>query len=306
MISIVIPAYNEEYYLEQTLITLRDVIRDKPVEIIVVDNGSTDNTVEICRKFDFVKLVQLSIRLTVSEARNLGVSHSSYSCLAFIDADILITAEWFDALLHYAENIESNEMLVTGCKVRVSRAPSKIEKFWFCCLKGSSTSYINSGNLICTRKLFDRIGGFSTNLKTGEDVDFCQKARNIGAQIEHNTKFFVYHEGYPKNLKAFFKRERWHGLGDTQSLQKFFSSKVALTSFSIAGLTITAVGLLAFGFYKYAILSIIILLLINFIVLIKRLSIISITQLLYAMLLNYLYLIARFTSIFSNIEKRFR
>jgi glycosyltransferase involved in cell wall biosynthesis len=306
MISIIIPAYNEENYIQKTLSTLGAFLKDDAIEVIVVDNGSSDRTAELCEQFEWVKMVRLGCRTTVAEARNAGVNQSTYNCLVFIDADILVSEEWFSALYNFAENIHVNEMIVTGNKVSISKIPSWIELSWFACLKSTSVTYINSGNLICSRHLFNLIGGFDQRLKTGEDVDFCERAKKNGALIKTDSRFFVNHEGYPKTLKAFIARERWHGIGDTQTLEKFVTSKVAMVSLLVALLSGAFLIFVGLGFYSFAFSAFLILCTINLMVLIKRLAIKSMPQLFYSMILNYLYLIARFTSIFSHKQNRLR
>tara|TARA_R100000656_G_scaffold82155_2_gene60129 strand:- start:416 stop:1336 length:921 start_codon:yes stop_codon:yes gene_type:complete len=306
MISIVIPAYNEANFIQNTLATLADFVGGGEIEVIVVDNGSDDETPDICRQFSWVSLVQLSCRTTVAEARNVGVGKSSGESLVFIDADILVTEKWFLAVSSFAKKAESNNFLVTGNKVSVSKEPSWIETSWFSCLKSKSSSYINSGNLICTKGLFDLIGGFDKELKTGEDVDFCERAKKQGALIKLDPQFFVYHEGYPKTVKAFFARERWHGIGDTQSIEKFMKSKVALLSLCVTLMTVFFLISIIFGFYGHALLLFSGLFMINLLILTKRLKVISVSQFFSSMALNYIYFLARFSSIFSHKHNRIR
>lgn len=306
MISIIIPAFNEANYIQKTLSTLGGLFHDNVIDVIVVDNGSSDQTVELCKQFKWVNVIQLNYRTTVAEARNVGVLQSSYQCLVFIDADILVSKEWFSGLFKFAEDIGANNMVITGNKVSISQVPSWIELSWFACLKNTSISYINSGNLICSRYLFDLIGGFDQKLKTGEDVDFCERAKKNGAIIKADPQFFVYHEGYPKTLKAFFARERWHGIGDTQTFEKFITSKVAVVSLLVALLSVSILVCVGLGFYNYAFLVFLILCVINLLVLIKRLAIKSISQFFSSMILNYIYLMARFISIFSHKQNRLR
>lgn len=310
MLSIIIPAYNEERYLFNTLSNLIEIIKVRgclhEVEVIVVDNGSSDRTPEECNRFSEVNLIRLPDRVTVSEARNRGVYASSGDCIAFIDADILITEQWLAAALEFSRNILSDKRIVTGHKVYVSRNPSKIELYWFACLKSSAATYINSGNLICSRYMFDLVGGFNESLKTGEDVDFCERAINAGASLRPNKDYFVFHEGYPKTLDAFFKRERWHGIGDVQSFTKLIRSKVALSGYICAFLTISILSFISVGMFLWAGLFFIFLSLMNLTIVVKRLTIFSPAQLAYAFFLNYVYLMARFASSFYRSQHRLR
>jgi GT2 family glycosyltransferase len=78
-----------------------------------------------------------------------------------------------------------------------------------------------------TRLLFGKINGFSENLETAEDYDFCQKAAKVGAVIYNNPDLIVMHDGYPDSLTGFIQRERWHGRQDVESWRSFFDSKIA-------------------------------------------------------------------------------
>jgi cellulose synthase/poly-beta-1,6-N-acetylglucosamine synthase-like glycosyltransferase len=81
-----------------------------------------------------------------------------------------------------------------------------------------------------TRSFFSSVGGFNVNMETGEDYDFCQKAVSIGGRICEVPDLKVVHHDYPKTIKAFVLRERWHGSGDVSALKKVMKSKVALAS----------------------------------------------------------------------------
>ena len=85
MISVVIPAYNEEKYLEKTLNRL-----PKNLELIVVCNGCTDKTAQIAKKY--AKVISISDK-NVSKARNLGAKNSSGKILIFLDADTCFISE---------------------------------------------------------------------------------------------------------------------------------------------------------------------------------------------------------------------
>lgn len=242
MISFIIPARNESKYIARTLSSIiSHVAQSTEYEIIVVDNNSIDDTANIVSSFSNVKLVRLDQQVTIASARNKGVSYSSGEILVFLDGDMLITQSWAEALLSFKKDIDNNANLISGCRVSISKDPSWIEKTWFSSMKVSpNPSYINSGNLLTSKKIFDKISGFDTKLTTGEDVDFCMRARVSGAQIVSNAAFYAHHEGYPKTLKNFFKREQWHGIGDVESLEKFIHSKVAIFSWGIYVLLIAA------------------------------------------------------------------
>jgi glycosyltransferase involved in cell wall biosynthesis len=307
VLSIIIPAYNECSFIENTLQELHGYTKDRSdIEIIVIDNASTDGTESIVRRHSWVKLIVLPKRVTVAAARNAGVKASRGSCFAFIDADILVSSDWFSALIDFAHVCHEEPLTITGCKVAISRKPSWIEEYWFRWMKTSGVNYINSGNLICSRAVFNLINGFCESLKTGEDVDFCHRAKNLGVAVRSDPSFLVYHEGYPKTLVDFFARERWHGIGDTQSIKKFITSKVAIAALIMMMLTFLCIILFVSSKYSAALGVIILIGLFNVVAILKRLRIISLRQFLAAFFLNYLYFVARFLSLFSHSLKRNR
>jgi glycosyltransferase involved in cell wall biosynthesis len=228
-IDIIIPCLNEAKYLSNTLMALRRLAEDRRYEFtcILMDNGSTDNSCQIAKDHEISCKVTRSA--TIAGLRNEGISYLSGEFLVFLDADIEITSSWEDSIRNFVETTPRDKLIITGYPCRSSIDGSWIEKHWF---HGNQTvaSYINSGNLITTRYLFERIDGFNEQLKTGEDWDFCQRAKKIGATVVLNSDFKVYHHGYPKNLKEFFLREAWHGLGDCKDVKFFLRSKPALLS----------------------------------------------------------------------------
>lgn len=97
-------------------------------------------------------------------------------------------------------------------------------------MRAKAPSYINGGNLITTRTLFQRLQGFDVDLETGEDVDFCERAKKHDARVVIDTGLKVFHEGYPKSVSRFVRRERWHGAGDFKDWGRVLQSRVAIAT----------------------------------------------------------------------------
>lgn len=226
--SIVIPARNEARFLPGLLKSIDANLRES-IEIIVVDVNSIDGTSDIARTWG-CRVVTSDRDLTPSEARNLGWPLAQATTIVFLDADVEITALWAEELQSLDVQKLESEHILTGDQYHISSNPSLIERLWFAPLRSKPPSYINGGNIIIPKRLLERIGGFNEQLETGEDVDLCQRAKASGATIKINERLAVRHEGYPKDVANFLKRERWHGKGDLQSLRTFLGSSVALAS----------------------------------------------------------------------------
>lgn len=150
--------------------------------------------------------------------------------LVFLDADVEVTERWGVELLAQLVSLQTDPAQITGDQYHISRSPSWLEKNWFQPIRSGHVRYINGGNLITSRVTFERLGGFDEQLETGEDVDFCMRARGLGVAIVLNRNFVAHHEGYPKTIGRFLQRERWHGTSDFLSARRLLNSKVALAT----------------------------------------------------------------------------
>ncbi len=228
-ISFIIPAFNEELFLPHVLANISKYTPDElPYEVIVADNGSVDSTVALAEKAGAKVLIDQSA--TIGGLRNLAVDESSGEILVFLDADILLTQEWTDNIVDVFASLLDNPYQVTGSRCGVPENSSWIEDVWFKPLANKSTNYINSGHLVVSRKLFDKVGGFNADLETGEDYAFGQAVLQANAVVVNNPLLAVVHKGYPKTIYQFVRRESWHGRGDCESLSGLMSSKVAQAS----------------------------------------------------------------------------
>ncbi len=197
-------------------------------EVLVVDHGSSDNTVKLAETSG--AKVLLHPEGTIAGLRNFGVSNSKGKVLVFLDADILLTHDWESNIGKVVASLSAGERVLTGSWYSVPDKPNWIEKFWFKPLERGDNSHINSGHLIISRQLFDEIGGFDETLETGEDYDISFRAKAANIRLIDDVRLRVIHEGYPKSLAEFAKREFWHGKGDVASLASFFQSKVAMVA----------------------------------------------------------------------------
>lgn len=225
-ISIVIPAFDEAIDLPTLLESLAPVRHDPEFEVIVVDNGSTDNTAEIARAHG-TNVVSMK-RSRVGAGRNRGANAARGDLLAFLDADVIVTPQWLSDIRAVAA---SPSDVITGDVYDIVDKPSWIERHWFGAfyVRGAK-SYLNGGNLVISRQNFAKVGGFDEQMISGEDVDFCQRAAAIGIRVSPNRKLRVLHKGYPSTAAQFIRREAWHGRSDFTSIRSFLASPVAVAA----------------------------------------------------------------------------
>lgn len=182
MISIVIPLYNKE---EQIAHTLQSVFAQtfQDFEIVIVDDGSTDNSVKEVKKFDDprVLLIQQS-NAGVSAARNRGIEEANGELIAFLDAD----DEWMPEFL---QTILQLKKIYFNCKVWATSyfnswngnlLPITLRKIPFFEESGILTNYFKVATYshppICSisvavdKQVLKSIGGFPVGIKSGEDL----------------------------------------------------------------------------------------------------------------------------------------
>ncbi|MGV8836005.1 glycosyltransferase [Cellvibrio sp.] len=232
-ISFVIPAKNEEAEIPITIKAIQQFASGLIYEIIVINHNSSDRTGAVAeslgaRVFD-------KVGGTIGAARIFGAEKSIYNVLIFVDAHVSLSYEWQKEIGAVLDKVGNNYLYMTGSHCVPPSEGSWLEKYWFSSFSQEvTTTHLGTGHMIMSSKLFEEVGGFSEELRTGEDYDICQRAKSIGATLENNPRLLVFHRDYPQNIVDFFKRERWHGRGDAQNLNAFFSSKVSMSALAHA------------------------------------------------------------------------
>ena len=127
VVSIIIPVYNVEKYLEKCINSvLEQTFKD--IKIILVDDGSTDNCGEICEKFKKIDSRIIVIHQEnqgVSAARNTGISVSTGEYIGFVDPDDTIKSDMYENLIKYSFN---GSIDIVVCKIRTINTVMQTEK----------------------------------------------------------------------------------------------------------------------------------------------------------------------------------
>lgn len=130
MISIVIPAYDEEKGISEVLTDLKTILDDTHLqyEIIIVDDGSSDKTAEIVQKHDFVRLVQHPVNRGYGAALKTGIKSSNGEWILITDADGTYPNEYIPELLKYSDEYNMVVGARTGENVSIPlyRRPAKL------------------------------------------------------------------------------------------------------------------------------------------------------------------------------------
>jgi glycosyltransferase involved in cell wall biosynthesis len=212
MISVVIPLYNDEKNIPLCLEALRSELHAED-EVIVVDNGSTDGSVEAVLRFQGMRVKVVNLETgTVAAVRNYGAGRASGDVFAFIDSDCLVLQGWRAAV---SQRLNDDENIgASGSKCLVPKKSPWFVRVWFSQRRpDGDVVYINSGNFIVKKEAFKAVGGFNEALVTGEDAEVCLRLRQSGYRVVEDATIAVVHLGNPASLSAFYRQQKWHALG---------------------------------------------------------------------------------------------
>ena len=186
LISVVIPAYNEADYIAETVSSVRTAALevDGPVEIIVVDNNSSDDTAEIARSLG-AKVVFEPVN-QIARARNAGASFASGRYLVFVDADTRLQG---DILAKVAKNLASGEVIGGGAWVEPDSSGISHFLFKYLVNYGLSLKNVSVGPfLYCEREAFAQAGGFDQELYAAEEFRLAENMKAQGRAVNKEWK----------------------------------------------------------------------------------------------------------------------
>jgi glycosyltransferase involved in cell wall biosynthesis len=184
-ISVVIPAYNEEKYLATCLKSVTENRTPAVVQILVVDNASSDCTADIARSFPGVTVVREE-KKGLTCARQCGLKHATGDVLAWCDADCEVSRAWFTEIERTFDDRRSVVCLSGPYKyVDVSWFTSFIIAcYWWVAawpMAALTHSVAVGGNFAARKNALERIGGFDTSIAFyGEDTDIARRLRTVG------------------------------------------------------------------------------------------------------------------------------
>jgi glycosyltransferase involved in cell wall biosynthesis len=183
LISCIIPVFNGELYLTETIEnTLAQT--HAPLEIIVVDDGSTDRSARIAEGFGPpVRCISQSNQGHAA-ARNLGLQHATADFIAFQDADDL----WHPRKLELQMEVLRHRASAGGCVVHVRNfgddGASEATRSIIGQRRAEGVVGFTFPSLLAHRWVFDRIGAFDESLGHCDDTDWFLRARTAGVKIE--------------------------------------------------------------------------------------------------------------------------
>jgi glycosyltransferase involved in cell wall biosynthesis len=187
LLSVVIPAFNEELYLPETL---SSVLRSSGecrcrVELIVADNASSDSTAEVARTFG-ATVVHEQVH-NIARVRNVGARAAHGDVLVFIDADTVVPRQFLDKVA----DAMSDPACTGGSPDIVHSVRSKLLRAYFKAWRwlGVKLGMAQGAAQFCRTSAFGTLNGYDESQFMGEDVDFYWRLQKLCAKGGGYLKF---------------------------------------------------------------------------------------------------------------------
>jgi glycosyltransferase involved in cell wall biosynthesis len=213
MISIVIPTYNAAKFMPNLLDSIfKQAVED--MEVLIVDDCSTDNTVEVVKNYP-VRVIQQEINGGPARARNKGVKEAKGDIIFFLDSDVIVLDGTVREVKDYFQKNPSANCVIGICSTEPLNkgfVPKYMAMFEYIHLIGTPDNKVSVFGPRCgaiRKDFFMRIGGYNESYK-GADVEDFELARKINKDdcIFLNRKIMVRHQfaNFKQILKIYFKR----------------------------------------------------------------------------------------------------
>jgi glycosyltransferase involved in cell wall biosynthesis len=221
-ISAVIPTYNEEKDIEDCLKSLNSQSIE-PIEIIIVDDGSTDDTVKIAKKYK-VKILKQNHQ-GPGAARNLGAKNASGNILIFIDADMTFDKDYLKNLTKPILENKDKKIIGTTHDYEIATNTNNVwSSLWGKIRISKDIAHTITIFRAIRKDKFLELGGFDPKYGYADDQTFWFKYKTKPIVAKNTT---CYHKN-PDTLKGTYKQAKWIGTGWKE---RYFIFKVPLVNY---------------------------------------------------------------------------
>lgn len=204
-ISVILPVYNAEKYLSEAI---ESILRQTVVthEVLVIDDGSTDNSLEIGRRFEPAVEIISQKNKGAGAARNTGIKNASGTHMAFLDADDRWTDKKLEKQQAFLEENPDIDMVFGKVKQFISPelpAEKKIRlKKDLVVMPGFAP-----GSLLISKTKFMQVGLFDEQLELGEFIDWFNRASGLGLKHHVIDEVFLERRIHQSNMGIYKRKD---------------------------------------------------------------------------------------------------
>ena len=182
--SLIIPAHNEEKYIERTLdAVLKFDYLKTSFEVLVIENGSTDRTLEIVKRYESEQIKVYGSEKGVARAKNVGLDHVSKEgdWIVLLDADTVLAPQFLSDLSRFFNNHGRTNLVVGTTRVYPLENKSAYARLWF--------AFYNMGHALTRTSFAIQLKSarlapsvrFDPEIKFGEDLQFIEDSLRFGS-----------------------------------------------------------------------------------------------------------------------------
>jgi O-antigen biosynthesis protein len=217
-VSVVVCAYNAADTIDDCLSSLGALTYPR-FEIIVVNDGSRDDTGTRARGYQGVRVVDIP-NGGLSAARNVGLAEATGEIVAYTDADVRVDRDWLTYLVQPMLSpafvgsggpniVPPDDPFVAQCVARSPGGPTQV------LLDDRVAEHVPGCNMAFRREALAGVGGFNpVYLRAGDDVDVCWRLQAKGLQIGFAPAALVWHH-HRSSVKAYWRQQVGYGEGET-------------------------------------------------------------------------------------------
>jgi GT2 family glycosyltransferase len=217
-VSVVICAYNAAATIDECLTSLEQ-LRYPDFEVIVINDGSTDQTGAIAARHPIVRLITTP-NAGLATARNIGLQEATGDIVAYTDADVRVDPEWLTFLVQrFADDdvvavggpniVPPDDPWIAQCVARAPGAPTHV------LLDDRLAEHIPGCNCAFRRDALAAIGGFNPIfVRAGDDVDVCWRLQARGGRVGFAPAALVWHH-HRASVRGYLRQQIGYGEGET-------------------------------------------------------------------------------------------
>lgn len=226
-VSVVVPVYNAERSLPECINSLlnMDYPADK-LEIIFVNNNSTDGSFSTLRKYMGKIIVLNEAKQGASAARNRGIKNARHNIIAFTDADCVADKDWLKNIM--ASLLKEKSIGAVGGKICSKMPCNSVERYGEKihdhqkAIEFFKPPYLITMNMAVYKDLLLKIGMFDENFLRGQDVELSFRLGATGCRFAYEPQAVVFHQN-EKTLKGLFREGFIHGFWSSKEpVKRFF------------------------------------------------------------------------------------